>query len=100
MRFSSELKVLGMRSSKGEYEGTKYDKTVVYVETQFDETKGNAKGFAVADYNLGTSDEFEKYKHLSFPFIAQADMEIVTTGKDQRTIMRGLKPVAALKDKP
>lgn len=96
MIFETEVKVLGMKASKGEMDnGMKFDSTKVYVETSLDDSKGNAKGFAVAEYNMGESPEFEKYKHLTFPFSAKAKMELVTNGKTQKTVMRSLVPVHA-----
>lgn len=94
MRITTQIKVLGMKASKGMLEnGSKYDSTKVYAETELDDSKGNAKGFSVAEYNFGFSEEFEKFKHLPFPFLAEAVMEIVSTGKAQRTQMTGLKPI-------
>lgn len=93
MKFSTEIKVLGMKASKGEMDnGLKFDSTKVYVETQLDESKGNAKGFAVAEYTFGLSDEFEKFRRLPFPFTASAEMELQTNGKTQKTVMLGLVP--------
>lgn len=93
MEFQSKIKVLGMKSNKGSMDnGQQYDSTKVYVQTPLDETKGNAKGFAVAEYTLGLSNEFDKFKGLNFPFEATATLEIVTTGKMQKTQMIALQP--------
>ena len=98
MKFTSQVKVLGMKASKGTLEnGNPYDSTKVYVETSLDESKGNAKGFASVEYNLGTAEEYNKYKHLPFPFIAEATLEIVTTGKAQKTQLSELKPLEITK---
>lgn len=95
MRFTSNVKVLGMKASKGTMDnGQAFDSTKVYTETPLDESKGTAKGFAVGEFTLGASDEFEKFKHLPFPFDATAEIEIVTNGKTQRTVMHSLTPVA------
>jgi hypothetical protein len=95
MRFKSDVKVLGMKSSKGQMDnGTAFDSTKVYTETALDDSKGTAKGFAVAEFTLGTSVEFDKYKHLPFPFEGTAEFEIVTNGKTQKTIMHSLTPTA------
>jgi len=94
MKFESQVKVLGMKASKGSMDnGMAFDSTKVYTETPLDESKGNAKGFAVGEFTLGTSVEFDKYKHLPFPFDAIAEIEIVTNGKTQKTVMHSLKPV-------
>lgn len=98
MKFTSQIKVLGMKASKGTLEnGNPYDSTKVYVETGLDDSKGNAKGFAAVEYGLGASDEYNKYKHLSFPFMAEATLEIVTTGKAQKTQVVELKPLEIVK---
>jgi hypothetical protein len=98
MKFQSEITVVGMKSSKGKLDnGQEYDSTKVYCLTDLDNRKGNAKGQAVAEYNIGESTEFEKYKHLPFPFKAVADMEVVMSGTSQRFVVTGLKPVSQAK---
>lgn len=98
MRFTTQIKVLGMKASKGTMEnGTAFDSTKVYVETELDESRGNAKGFAGVEYNFGLAEEFNKYKHLTFPFIADATVEIVTTGKAQKTQLVDLRPIETAK---
>lgn len=68
MRFKSEVKVLGMKSSKGQMDnGTAFDSTKVYTETSLDDSKGTAKGFAVAEFTLGTSAEFDKVQASALP---------------------------------
>ncbi|KVN40166.1 hypothetical protein WT12_29470 [Burkholderia territorii] len=95
MKFESNVKVLGMKASKGTMEnGTAFDSTKVYTETPLDESKGTAKGFASAEFTLGTASEFDKYKHLPFPFDAVAELEIVSNGKTQKTVMLSLKPTS------
>ena len=94
MKFKSMVTVLGMKASKGDFEGTAYDSTKVYVLTDLDASKGTAIGSSAAEYQLGKSEEFDKYKHLPFPIHGEADLEIVTNGKTQKTVMHGLRPVA------
>lgn len=94
MRFSQLVTVMGLKSSKGEYEGTRYDSTKVYAQIPLDDSKGTAKGFACQEYTMGDSTEYNKYSHLEFPFSAEADMEIVSSGKAQKIVMHSLRPVA------
>ena len=94
MRFTSRVTVQGIKGSKGTLEsGQAYDSTKIYVQTALDDSKGMGKGFATAEYNFGTSDEYHKYKHLPFPIDCDAELEIVTNGKTQRTQIVSLKPV-------
>mgnify|MGYP003328334159 CR=1 FL=1 len=93
MQVQSKVKVLGMKANKGTMDGGQsYDSTKVYVETPLDESKGMAKGFAVAEYTLGLSTEFERFKTMPFPFEAMATLEFVTTGKVQKVQMVSLVP--------
>lgn len=100
MKFTSMVKVTGMKFSKGKMDnGTEFDSTKVYVETELDSSKDTAMGTACAEYGLGKAEEYQKYKHLAgaFPFMATAEMEIVTNGKTQKTIIHSLRPVEGAK---
>lgn len=97
MQFQTQLKVVGMKASKGEMEGVTFDSTKIFVEVSLDDSRGNAHGCATAEYTIGTSDEYGKYKHLPCPWMGMADMEIVTSGKAQKTVIRSLKPIEAAK---
>lgn len=100
MKFTSTIKVTGMKFSKGFMDnGQAFDSTKVFVETELDSSKDTAMGTACAEYGLGKAEEYQKYKHLadSFPFMAVAEMEIVTNGKTQKTVIHSLRPVEAAK---
>lgn len=100
MKFTSTIKVTGMKFSKGVMEnGQAFDSTKVFVETDLDASKDTAFGTATAEYGLGKADEYQKYKHLagSGPFMAVVEMEIVTNGKTQKTVIHSLRPVDAAK---
>lgn len=93
-----KAKILGMKASKGTMDnGQAFDSTKVYVETRLDESKGTQKGFAVAEYNFGKSEEFDKYKHLPFPLMAEVEFEQITNGKTVKTVVSSLVPVAVPK---
>jgi len=93
MKFTTEVVVSGMKPSKGEFEGIAYDSTKVYVETDLQPGKGKA----TVEYSFGKAEEFAKFEHLPFPFVAVADMEIVTSGKAQKTIVLSLRPKQQVK---
>ncbi len=100
MKFTSTIKVTGMKFSKGTMDnGQSFDSTKVFVETELDASKDTAMGTACAEYGLGKAEEYQKYKHLagSLPFLATAEMEIVTNGKTQKTIIHSLKPMESAK---
>lgn len=97
MRFTNRVVVMGMKGVDVEIDGQRFDSTKAYLQTPFDESKGNAKGFATSEYSFGKSDEFKKYSHLPFPFEADAEMEMVTSGKVSKVVLHSLKPVERVK---
>lgn len=101
MQFTTRLKVCGAKSSKGDFEGTAFDSTKLFVEMSLDESKGNAKGFATQELVWGDSTEFNKIAHLPFPFDAEATLEIVTSGKGvSKQRVTSLRPVQVSPAKP
>lgn len=103
MKFSNRVIVTGALPSKGVLEsGASYDSTKVFVETDLDDSKG--VGTATVEYKWGTSENYEKIAHIlkaarvsGKPAVFDADLEIVTNGKTQRTQVVDLRPVAAVK---
>jgi len=72
-----------------------YDSTKVYALTNLNTSAGTAKGMSCSEYNFGTSAEFAKYKDINFPFVADVEMDIVTNGKTQRTLLLQIVPGGA-----
>lgn len=96
MKFNSRVTITGIKSSKGTLEnGTPYDSTKVYVQTDLDDSKGTGKGTATVEYTWGLSTNYETVKQLHFPLQADVEMEIVTNGRTQRTVLVSLKPIKA-----
>ena len=99
MKFTSQVKVLGMRKFNDQIEGKVYNFTKMFIETDLDDSSGNALGFAASEYPIGDDSEFDKYKHLPFPFMAEATIEIVTNGKIQKQRMSNVKPLKVAGEK-
>jgi hypothetical protein len=96
MKMQVTITVVGMKASKGSMDnGQAYDSTKAYCLVDLDARKGNAKGQAVAEYNIGLSDEYRKYEHLAFPFKATADMEIISSGNQTRVAVGNIVPVVS-----
>lgn len=97
MKFTTKATVTGAKMFKDSIDGQSFDQTTLFVQVGMDESKGTAKGFATQSFQWGTSDEYHKIKHLPFPFDAEIEMELVTTGKQQKQRIVGLKPLAMVK---
>lgn len=94
MKFTAQLMVYGMKASKGTLEnGTAYDSTKLYTLVDMDGSKGNASGQAAAEYTFGDSTEYDKFKHLPFPFLAHVELEMVTNGKAAKTVVTAVRPI-------
>jgi len=101
MKMQTTLTVVGMKASKGKLDnGTEFDSTKIYVLVDMDDRKGNMLGQGTAEYPIGDSTELEKFRHIPFPFTAAADIEILTTGTQQRMVVTSLTPVKATPKQP
>lgn len=92
MLFKTDLLVLGAKSSKGDFEGTAYDYTLVFFQADLQEGE-NFCGQVGQSFRWGTSDNFEKLKNLEYPLQASATLEQVSNGKSMVTIIKDLVPV-------
>lgn len=95
MAYKDTVVITGAKASQGVMEGRPYDSTKVYVQTPFDTSKGDAVGHAGGEYSWGTSANFQKLAHLTFPLQAELTLERVTTGRNERTILVDVKPLPA-----
>lgn len=91
MKFKTQIKIMGAKAFDGSVDGTQHDFTKLFVETALSENAG--VGFATVEYKWGRAENFDTIKNMSFPFEATAEMEIVTTGSRQSTIIRSIAPV-------
>ncbi|QOZ84244.1 MULTISPECIES: hypothetical protein [Chromobacterium] len=95
MQFESNLKIIGAKRFKDTVDGTLYDNTKLFVEVQLNDQNGNAVGSAASEMQWGTSDNFAKIQHLSYPFVAKCTLEMVTNGKTTKTVVLNVQPVQA-----
>jgi len=87
-----------MKSSKGAMDnGQTFDSTKAYIVVPLDTSKGTAKGLASEEVTVGTSEKFREYEKLPFPFMAKADIEIVSNGKTSKKVVHSLVPVPVQK---
>lgn len=82
MKITSKFQVLGCKGFKGTVEGTNYDSTTLYVVMDVSEKNGTEVGFNVANMKFGKEEEFQKLKGLSFPLLAELDIELTTKGPE------------------
>lgn len=89
--------LLGAKRSKGVLDnGMAYDSTKIYVQTQMQQTPDSV-GFAVSEFNWGTSDNFAKIKDLSFPIEVSLSIDFATNGKTSKMIVTDVQPARPAK---
>jgi hypothetical protein len=85
--------ILGMKRFVGTVEGKSYDTTKIYVQAKLDDSTGNGIGYASQEFPAGSSEIFDKYKGTPLPAEFEIDLELVTTGKVMKQIVRGVRLV-------
>ncbi|GHD60794.1 hypothetical protein [Jeongeupia chitinilytica] len=93
MRFKTQAKVLGVKGFNGTIDGQVINQTTLFVETALDESRGTAKGFAVNEYKYKDESLFQSMKSMSYPHEAELELELVTSGRTQKTVVVGYKPI-------
>ncbi len=103
MKMQSASVLFGIKSSKGEIEGTKYSSTTFYLPAEFTSTSNvKAIGNVTVPYKFGDASEYDKWAHLEksfppggIPVMCEFD---VTVGKDAqgkdaaKLVLVGIKP--------
>lgn len=91
MKFTTEATITGAKSYNNVIDGVQHNFTKLFVMTDLSDQSG--LGAATVEYKWGTADNIQKISHQQFPFNAKVDMEIVTTGSRQTTIIHNVTPV-------
>jgi len=88
----TQVEVVGAKCFQGNVEGVAYDSTTLYVKMELDDSRDTARGFATVDYKFGTSEEFDKLRDQHFPFLADVEIELTTTGKADKKRLVSMVP--------
>lgn len=93
--FTQKVQVVGMKRSKGMMEnGQSYDSTKAFIIIPMDTRKGDAIGASAEGFAIGTSEEFEQWRGVKLPCMADCDFEMVTNGSSMKMIVTRLVPPA------
>lgn len=90
-KHSSKCTIRAIIGSKGQINGGQpYDFTKVYIPSPVDPLRG--KGLVDMEFRFGTSENFERLKHLEFPLEALVTFETVTNGRINKTVITDIQP--------
>lgn len=91
MKFTTEATITGAKSYNNTIDGVAHNFTKLFVLTDLSDQSGVGK--ATVEYKWGSSENIKKIQDLDFPVNAKIQMEIVTTGSRQTTIIHEVTPV-------
>jgi len=91
MKFTTTAVITGVKCFNNTVDGQTHNFTKIYVMTDLGDS---GFGSATVEYKWGTADNIKKIQDLPFPINAQIQMEIVTNGNKQMTIVHDVSPVA------
>ncbi|MFU8928296.1 hypothetical protein [Acinetobacter puyangensis] len=91
MKFTSEVTITGGKAYNNTIDGVSHNFTKIFVMTDLSAESGF--GSATVEYKWGSAENAKKISHLPTPFNAKVDMEIVTTGNRQTTIVHNVTPI-------
>ncbi|WP_336162849.1 hypothetical protein [Acinetobacter ursingii] len=95
MKFTTDAVITGAKSYNNVVDGVQHNFTKIFVMTDLSNASG--VGSATVEYKWGTSDNIKKIQDAAFPIQAKVDMEIVTNGNKQVTVVHDVKIVQAQK---
>lgn len=76
-----QLTIVGGRGSKGEYEGTAYDKTTLNVLVPYSRSNKNAFGLDAIPARFGNEANALPFKNgRKYPLVVECDYEMVAAG--------------------
>ena len=107
MKMQSTALLLGIESSKGEFEGTKYDSTKFHLSVDLGKkSNGKTMGLVTRPFKFGDSTEIEKWAHLGAhmgagkPIPVKCDFDVVASGDDVKLTLLGIEPATQAKSAP
>lgn len=104
MKMQSTALLLGIESSKGEFEGTKYDSTKFHLSVDLGQkSNGKTLGLVTRPFKFGDSTEIEKWTHLDAhmragkPIPVKCDFDVVAASDGVRLTLLGIEPATQAK---
>ncbi len=99
MKMQSTALLLGIESSKGEFEGTKYDSTKFHLSVDLGQkSNGKTLGLVTRPFKFGDSTEIEKWAHLGAhmgsgkPVPVKCDFDVVASSDGVKLTLLGIEP--------
>lgn len=93
MRMTTDFILYGAKPVSVNLDGNLYDSTKIYLGLAI----ADGNGICTTEYNWGESSNYSKHlADLTLPCEVSVDFELVTTGKQQKTIIHDVKAKKSL----
>lgn len=97
MLMQAQATIRGAKMFKGNLDGKDIDSAKLFVEVVLKESD-NSFGMCTEPVKCKSSEIVQGIKHLTFPFIAEMDVEIVSGSKGMEQTIIAVRPIKAIKD--
>ncbi len=91
-----KVKVIGLKRFEGVVDGKSIVSGKLFCEVKLDDSrngeKQSAKGFAAEELRV-SADIVKRLEHLPLPFMADAETERVSNGKEAREVVIDVRPL-------
>ena len=96
MEMKAQATVRGAKMFKGDLDGKGIDSGKLFVEVILKESD-NAFGMCTEPMKCKNSAVVQSIKHLTFPFIAELDIEMVSGSKGMEQTVLAVRPIQAIR---
>jgi uncharacterized protein YneR len=96
MLMKAEATIRGAKMFKDKLDGKDIDSGKLFVEVVL-KASDNAFGMCTEMMKCKDSAVVQSIKHLTFPFIAEMDVEMVSGSKGMEQVVMGVRPVKSIK---
>lgn len=87
MRFKADFTLRGAKPINMNIDGTLYDNTKIYLDLALQD----GVGICTSEYTWGDHTNYDKVKDWALPADVVIELEMVTTGKRQKTIIHDVQ---------
>jgi hypothetical protein len=95
--FEKDQVVEGVAFFFGDIDGKQLNSGTIFIKSELDQSKGNAKGFRTVEYKADNSEVIKRVLHNEFPVRCKVTYEMRVTKSSNQMIVVDIKPIGSAK---